>query len=149
MKKIFTIGFTKKNAETFFELLKKNNVKKVIDVRLNNSSQLAGFSKGDDLCYFLKEIAKIDYIHMLEFAPTKEILDAYKKGTIDWKTYEQKYDLLMEKRHITTYITKKGEDFWKDTCLLCSEETPECCHRRLAAKKIISIFSELVEKDII
>lgn len=143
MSKIYTIGFTKKSAENFFKLLTDNAVKKVIDVRLNNSSQLAGFSKGEDLKFFLKSIGNIEYVHEVIFAPTKEILDDYKKGKIDWKAYETQYDMLMRKRKVDEYIEKKGKDYWKDACLLCSEELPENCHRRLASMEIMVIYPEL------
>lgn len=96
--KIFTIGFTKKNARQFFELLKVNEIDIVLDIRLNNKSQLAGFTKGEDLQYFLSEICHCDYRHCLEFAPTKEILDSYKKSLITWGEYEEQYTALMNKR---------------------------------------------------
>lgn len=143
MDKIFSIGFTKKKAEIFFELLMSNDVKKLIDVRLNNSSQLAGFTKGDDLNYFLKKIAGIHYVHELIFAPTKEILDSYKKGNIDWVEYEKEYIDLMKKRNVYEYIKSKGREYWVESCLLCSEETAEKCHRRLAINTIKEIYPDL------
>ena len=149
MKHIYTIGFTKKNAERFFELLSKNNVKKIIDVRLNNSSQLAGFAKGEDLKYFLKKICNIDYIHEIDFAPTKELLNSYKKNNLSWEEYECVYRNIIEKRHLENYIKEKGEAFWVDSCLLCSEDTPEKCHRRLVAEIIKRVFIGIDEKDLI
>ncbi len=143
MGKIYTIGFTKKSAEKFFGLLVDNSVKKVIDVRLNNSSQLAGFSKGDDLRYFLRAIGDIEYAHADIFAPTKEILDDYKKSKIGWNAYQLQYDILMRKRKISEYIENKGKEYWENSCLLCSEELPEQCHRRLAALEILTVFPEL------
>lgn len=143
MIKIYSIGFTKKSAKTFFESLINNQVKKLIDVRLNNKSQLAGFAKGNDLKYFLEKIASIEYGYEVEFAPTKEILDAYKKGDIDWKEYEEKYIQLMKERKISEYIEEKGIEFWDSSCLLCSEETPDNCHRRLAINEIIKVFPEI------
>ncbi|HKM04995.1 MAG TPA: DUF488 domain-containing protein [Lachnospiraceae bacterium] len=140
MLKIYSIGFTKKNAKTFFESLINNQVKKIIDVRLNNTSQLAGFAKGNDLKYFLGKIAGMGYEYEVIFAPTKVILDAYKKGDIDWMQYEEKYIQLMKERKISEYIEKKGIDFWESACLLCSEETPDNCHRRLAINEIIKVF---------
>ena len=128
---LFTIGFTQKKAEEFFALLLKSGVKTVIDTRLNNVSQLAGFSKRDDLKYFLKTIGNIDYVHILELAPTKDILNDYKKKKIDWQTYEQKYLNLIKKRKIETIIKS---DLIADSCLLCSEAKPHFCHRRLAAE---------------
>lgn len=125
---IYTIGFTKKKAQTFFELIKKNQVKKVVDVRLNNVSQLAGFAKRDDLIYFLKEICQCDYEHIPDLAPVDEILKPYKKGEISWISYEDKFMNLMAKRNIENHFSLN--DF-NDNCLLCSEHLPHQCHRRL------------------
>ena len=135
MIKLFTIGFTKKNAEYFFETLKKNGVKKIVDVRLNNSSQLAGFAKGSDLAYFAKSIANIDYVHILDFAPTKELLSDYQNKKTDWITYQKIYRNILEKRNIASRY--KISDFDK-SCFLCSEHTPEQCHRRL----LVEYFKE-------
>ena len=142
MCKIFSIGFTKKKAKKFFELLMFNKVKKLIDVRLNNSSQLAGFTKGDDLSYFLEKIAGIDYVHELVFAPTKEILDLYKKGKIDWAEYEKRYIDLMRERNVYEYIKSKEKKYWAESCLLCSEEMAEKCHRRLAINVIKEVYTD-------
>ena len=133
--KIFTIGFTKKNARQFFELLKVNEIDIVLDIRLNNKSQLAGFTKGEDLQYFLSKICHCDYRHCLEFAPTKEILDSYKKSLITWGEYEEQYTALMNKRekHFT-FLDDYAK--YENVCLLCSEPTPEHCHRRLIAEMI-------------
>ena len=95
---LFTIGFTQKSAREFFTALKDAGVKRVVDVRLNNNSQLAGFSKKDDLPYFLKEIGGIEYVHLPELAPTQDILDAYKKRKGDWNVYEEKFLDLMARR---------------------------------------------------
>jgi uncharacterized protein (DUF488 family) len=129
--KIFTIGFTNKKAEAFFEKLRQAGVKRVVDVRLNNVSQLAGFSKKDDLRYFLQTIAGIDYLHVPELAPTKELLDAYKKDNGDWSVYEKEFLELMKRRHIETTVVK---DLFGQCCLLCSEDKPHHCHRRLVAE---------------
>jgi uncharacterized protein (DUF488 family) len=129
--KIFTIGFTNKKAQDFFEKLRAAGVKRVVDVRLNNISQLAGFSKKDDLKYFLHEIAGIDYVHVPELAPTKELLDAYKKFKGDWSTYEKEFLELMERRRIEATLAKGLID---EGCLLCSEDKPHHCHRRLVAE---------------
>lgn len=139
---IFTIGFTKKKAEYYFEKLKKVGVKRVVDVRLNNVSQLAGFAKKDDLIYFLKEIGGMDYVHLPELAPTKDILDEYKKHKGDWETYERKFIELMEKRHIEDKIPKEILD---EGCLLCSEDKPHHCHRRLVAEYLKNKWDEEVE----
>ena len=129
--KIFTIGFTKKSAETFFTKLKNAGVKRLVDVRLNNVSQLAGFTKRDDLRYFTKAICGIDYVHLPELAPTQDILDAYKKHKGDWGVYEREFLDLMRRRHIEDNTSREILD---DGCLLCSEEKPHHCHRRLVAE---------------
>jgi uncharacterized protein (DUF488 family) len=114
---VYTIGFTKKSAETFFRLLGGSSARRLVDVRLNNVSQLAGFAKKDDLKFFLREICSIDYLHLKLLAPTQEMLDQYKKGGGDWELYERRFLDLME-----------------DSCLLCSEDSPRRCHRRLVAE---------------
>lgn len=129
--KVYTIGFTKKNAEKFFKFLKLSEVKTLIDVRLNNVSQLAGFAKRDDLKYFLKELCDADYVHVPELAPTKDILNAYKKGDISWSAYEDKFLNLMAKRNIEKIIKPALLDHG---CLLCSEHEPHHCHRRLVVE---------------
>jgi uncharacterized protein (DUF488 family) len=128
---LFTIGFTQKSAETFFICLKKAGVKRIIDTRLNNVSQLAGFAKKNDLQYFLKTIADIEYLHILDLAPTKDILDEYKKNKGDWSIYEQKFLHLIETRKIEKKVTPEQLD---GACLLCSEAKPHHCHRRLVAE---------------
>ena len=128
---LHTIGFTKKTAAEFFELLRKSGTRRIVDVRLNNVSQLAGFSKRDDLKYFLEEIVGIDYIHEPLLAPTADILDAYKKHNGDWNIYEPAFLDLMRKREIEKRldpVTIQGG------CLLCSEDKPHHCHRRLVAE---------------
>jgi uncharacterized protein (DUF488 family) len=128
---LFTIGFTQKSAQKFFETLKKAGVKRVIDTRLNNVSQLAGFAKRADLEYFLKTIDDIDYVHVLDLAPTKDILDEYKKQKGDWSIYEQKFLKLIADRQIEK---KVSPDLLDGACLLCSEAKPHYCHRRLVAE---------------
>ncbi len=129
--KIYTIGFTKTSAEEFFGKLIKADVRKIVDARLNNTSQLAGFAKKDDLKYFLKAIGNIDYIHMSQLAPSEEIIAEYKKKKGDWHTYEKKFLALMEERRIENVVRPDELD---RTCLLCSERLPEHCHRRLVAE---------------
>jgi uncharacterized protein (DUF488 family) len=129
--RIYTIGFTRKSAEQFFSKLIKAGVKKIVDARLNNSSQLAGFAKKDDLRYFLKALGNIDYIHMPVLAPTEEILTEYKKNEGDWQIYEKKFLTLMEERRIENVVSPTEVD---QACLLCSEHLPEHCHRRLVAE---------------
>jgi uncharacterized protein (DUF488 family) len=137
---LFTIGFTKKSAERFFESLREAGVCRVVDVRLNNSSQLAGFSKRDDLKYFLKAICGIEYAHLPEFAPTQEILDEYKKEEGSWERYETLYlELLRERAADRTMM----REFFDGACLLCSEATPEHCHRRLLAEYLRDKWGEL------
>ena len=138
--KLFTIGFTKKTAETFFTKLRTAGVKRLIDVRLNNVSQLAGFAKRDDLAYFLKEICHCDYRHEPRLAPTKEILDGYKKKEMDWGTYERRFLELLERRHAQQLVTP---DELRESCLLCSEPKPANCHRRLVAEFLAEHFDAL------
>jgi len=129
--KLFTIGFTKKTAEKFFSMLTDAGVKRVIDIRLNNTSQLAGFAKKDDLIYFLKKIGDIDYTHKPELAPTQEIMDTFKKKKGSWEIYEKNFLALLAQRGVEDAIPKKMLD---GSCLLCSEENPQKCHRRLVAE---------------
>jgi uncharacterized protein (DUF488 family) len=129
--KIFTIGFTKKSAEVFFTRLQHAGVKRLVDVRLNNVSQLAGFTKKNDLRYFTKVICKIEYLHLPDLAPTSEILDAYKKHNGDWDVYEKQFLDLMRSRNIQETTSREILD---GACLLCSEEKPYHCHRRLVAE---------------
>lgn len=133
--KIFTIGFTKKSAENFFKKLSDAGIKRVIDIRLNNVSQLAGFAKKDDLSYFLKTICAIEYVHVPELAPTQDILDEYKKHKGDWAVYEKKFMELMIKRGIEN---KLSQELFDNACLLCSEDKPHHCHRRLVAEYLKS-----------
>jgi uncharacterized protein (DUF488 family) len=129
--KVYTIGFTQKSAEQFFGILIRAGVKKVVDARLNNSSQLAGFAKKDDLRYFLKALGNIDFVHLPILAPTEDILTEYKKNKGDWQLYEKKFLALMEERQIENAISPTELD---EACLLCSEHLPKQCHRRLVAE---------------
>lgn len=124
----YTIGFTKKSAEQFFNLLRDNHVKQLIDVRISNGSQLAGFAKGKDLEFFLKEICHIPYKQVIDFAPTKELLDKWHKQEVSWTEYETIYTSILKERDI---LRKHGIKQFDGSCFLCSEETPENCHRRL------------------
>ena len=126
---IFTIGFTKKTAAEFFGILKANNIKRLIDVRLNNVSQLAGFTKRDDLAFFLREICGIEYLHEPLLAPTQEMLDAFKKAKGSWRDYEQQFLALLAERKIEAQLDRCL--FEIPAVLLCSEPTAEHCHRRL------------------
>jgi uncharacterized protein (DUF488 family) len=125
---VATIGFTKTSASHFFERIKSAGVKRLVDVRLHNTSQLAGFAKADDLSYFLKEICGIDYVHQPLLAPTDDILKAYKRDKGDWSLYQNRFMALMSDRQIEKRLQPTGLD---GACLLCSEATPHHCHRRL------------------
>lgn len=138
--KVFTIGFTKKSAEAFFTRIKKAGVKKLIDVRLNNVSQLAGFTKKNDLKYFTNEICNIEYVHMPILAPTQDILTAYKTDKGDWGVYERQFLRLMEERKIEDALSPELLD---GGCLLCSEEKPHHCHRRLVAEYLKHKWSDV------
>lgn len=132
---VYTIGFTKKHAAQFFETLKSSGAKRIVDVRLNNVSQLAGFSKRDDLAYFVRTICQMEYVHLPVLAPTQDILDAYKKNKGDWSVYERQFLRLMHQRDIARTIDPA---IIADGCLLCSEDTPTHCHRRLVLEYLAS-----------
>jgi uncharacterized protein (DUF488 family) len=129
--RIFTIGFTKKSAEQFFTKLRNSGAKRVVDVRLNNVSQLAGFAKKIDLEFFLRELCTMAYVHVPLLAPTQDLLDADKKGRGQWSDYERDFLELMKSREIEKNVSM---DTIAEGCLLCSEEKPEHCHRRLVAE---------------
>ena len=131
MTRLYTIGFTQKNAERFFSLLIGAGVRKVIDTRLNNRSQLAGFSKADDLPYFLSKIGDIGYRHALEMAPTQDMLDRYKKLKGSWSEYETEFRGLLVARDLASIVPREEIE---SACLLCSENEPNHCHRRLVAE---------------
>lgn len=131
MKTIYTIGFTKKSLEEFIDLLKKNNIQKILDIRLHNSSQLSGFAKSSDLSFILR-LFNIGYEHREELAPEKEMLKTYRKSE-DWNAYEQKFKVLMEHRNAKP-ILKKLLEKEETLCLLCSENKADKCHRRLVAE---------------
>lgn len=135
--KLFTIGFTKKTAEEFFNLLIENKIKIIFDIRRNNKSQLAGFTKENDLKFFLKKISNIKYIHLSEFAPDEILLKNYRSKNLNWAQFEEKY-----LNQIKNY--GKWEDFdirlLQDGCLLCSESSPSECHRRLLAEFLLNKF---------
>ena len=130
---IFTIGFTRTTAEDFFKRLKSNRIERLLDVRLNNKSQLAGFAKRDDLAYFLRELVGAEYEHAPLLAPTQDILDDFKKRKeMSWEEYEDRFLQLMRERKIDSNL--RPDDFARRTVLLCSEDTAEHCHRRLVAE---------------
>ena len=138
--KLFTIGFTKKSAEKFFTLLSDAGVKRDIDISLNNTSQLAGFAKKDDLCFFLNRVGHIDYVYVSELAPTQDIIDAFKKHKERWETYEKKFKMLLLERRVEEMISRSLLD---GGCLLCSEESTAKCHRRLVAEYFRDRWSDI------
>lgn len=131
--KIFTIGFTQKSAREFFNKIKENKIDLLLDIRLNNVSQLAGFAKGKDLEYFLKEICHCEYVHDEVFAPTKVLLDNYRAKKVSWIEYEKVFAEILKTRPIIERFNKIYGKF-NNICLLCTEPTPEQCHRRLVAE---------------
>jgi len=138
--KLFTIGFTKKSAEQFFTRLKNSRTERLVDVRLNNVSQLAGFAKKDDLRYFLRVICGIDYLHLPLLASTQQMIDSYKKKRGDWQLYEKQFLELMRERQIEREVSR---EVLGNACLLCSEDKPEHCHRRLVAEYLRDKWSDV------
>ena len=139
---VYSIGFTKKTAEQFFSLLKGAGIRRLLDVRLNNVSQLAGFSKREDLQYFLQEICGADYRHEPLLAPTKEMLDSYKKEKGSWEEYERRFLKLMADRKVEEKLD--AGIFAVPTVLLCSEPKPDHCHRRLVLEYLLEKWSNLI-----
>jgi uncharacterized protein (DUF488 family) len=138
---VYSVGFTQKTAEQFFGLLKRTGIRRLLDVRLNNVSQLAGFTKREDLQFFLKEICGAEYRHEHVLAPTQEILDQYKKKKGSWSEYETKFLALMAERRIEEKIDRSL--FSIPTVLLCSEPTAEHCHRRLVLQYLGEKWGDL------
>ena len=136
--KLYTIGFAGKSAEEFFELLKKNCITTLIDARLNNKSQLAGFTKVKDFPYLLSQIAGVNYVHAASLAPTKELLNGYRDGNVSWDAYEKTYDAILKSRSLDALVPETIEN----GCILCSEPTAEQCHRRLAAEFLQASYSD-------
>jgi uncharacterized protein (DUF488 family) len=139
---IYSIGFTQKSASEFFETLKAHGIERLLDVRLNNTSQLAGFAKQADLVYFLREICGAAYEHEPLLAPTQVMLDTYKKKKGDWNVYTEDYLGLIRLRRVESALSR--ESFEKKTVLLCSEATAEHCHRRLALEYLRSHWGDIV-----
>jgi uncharacterized protein (DUF488 family) len=131
--RLFTIGFTATSAERFFSRLQDNGVRRVVDVRLNNVSQLAGFAKKADLAWFLRTIAAIDYAHVPELAPTPELLGDWRSRAIDWTEYERRFRTLMDERRVQDLLAPAQID---GACLVCSEPDAAHCHRRLVAEHL-------------
>jgi uncharacterized protein (DUF488 family) len=139
--RLFTIGFTKKTAREFFTRLREAGVRRVVDIRLSNASQLAGFTKKDDLAFFLGEIGGIDYVHRPDLAPTEEILTGYKKKAIAWPEYEKRFGDLLRERRVEALVSPGELDL---ACLLCSEPTAARCHRRLVAEYLKRIWPNVI-----
>jgi uncharacterized protein (DUF488 family) len=139
---IYSIGFTQKSASQFFGTLKAHGIERLMDVRLNNTSQLAAFAKQADLAYFLREICGAAYEHEPLLAPTQEMLDSYKKQKGGWDAYEEAFLALMRARNIESALDK--ESFARRTVLLCSEPTPEHCHRRLVLEYLQNRWESVV-----
>lgn len=138
---VYTIGFTKRTAADFFGALKRAGVKRLLDIRLNNSSQLAGFTKKENLPFFLKEICGAEYIHEPLLAPTQDLLDDYKKKKGGWQDYERRFLQLMGQRRIEEKIDHQL--FEVPTALLCSEATAQHCHRRLVLEYLNTKWGDI------
>lgn len=139
--KVSTIGFTQKSAQRFFELLRESGTKRIVDVRLRNGFQLAGFAKKGDLAWFARELCDIDYVHVPDLAPTKELLSGYRQGQMSWNTYEDRFVDLLKARRIESVLPRDVVD---NGCLLCSEDQPHHCHRRLVAEYLKEHWGGLV-----
>ena len=137
--KIFTIGFTQKSAQMFFEILKMNKIQCLIDIRLHPDGQLSGFTKKEDLRYFLKELIQCDYLYIDMLAPTDEILKAYRADK-NWAKYESSFLSLLKQRNIPQTLNRTLFEA-KSCCLLCSEPTPERCHRRLVSETMEKVWT--------
>lgn len=138
---IYTIGFTKKSAGEFFGALRDAGIKRLIDVRLNNVSQLAGFTKRDDLRFFVRELCDADYIHDVSLAPEQDMLDEYRKQKGSWSEYEQRFTQLLRSRNVDSSLDRSLFD--EPVALLCSEATAERCHRRLVAEYLRSEWADV------
>lgn len=143
--RLYTMGFACKSAEEFFTLLRQHGIRTVIDVRLSNRSQLAGFTKQEYLAYFLQKLLGVTYSHRMEFAPTKKLLDDFRKGVLSWEQYEYWYNSLLLQRQPHQRVFEKNLDH---ACLLCSEAEPVHCHRRLAAEFLKYIWPDITIQHI-
>lgn len=140
--KIYSIGFTQKGAQQFFSLIKENHIARVIDVRLNNTSQLSGFAKRDDLDYFLGELCDAQYLHLEQLAPTRELLSSYQKKLISWKVYKDNFIRLLTDRQVEKSLDKSQ---LANSCLLCSEHHHHLCHRTLVIDYLQRHWTEEIE----
>lgn len=139
--RIHTIGFTRKTAEEFFALLRDVGIGRVIDVRLSNTSQLAGFSKRDDLAFFLDEILGAGYEHPPELAPSRELFRAWRREDLPWERFVDRFRGLLAERGVADRLTPA--DFDPPTVLLCSEHEPDRCHRRLIVEHLADAWGEV------
>jgi uncharacterized protein (DUF488 family) len=142
-----TIGFTQKSARRFFELLDDHGVRKLLDIRLNPYGQLSGFSKSDDLAYFLERLSGIDYYHLIELAPTDAILQDYRKDK-SWQTYVDRFEQLMDERSIPASLDRTLFEHGP-VCLLCSENKPDRCHRWLVAERLADVWGDVEIRHLI
>ena len=143
---LYTIGFTKSSAEHFFERLRQSGVKRVVDIRLHNASTLAGFTKRNDLPYFLRTILGAEYVHQQLLAPAAEMLKACQNKQVTWEEYETRYLALIRQRGVGTKLDRVV--FEGPTALLCSEATVDHCHRRLAAEHLARCWGGLEIVDL-
>lgn len=139
---VYTIGFTKKSAEEFFTLLKENGVRTLLDIRLNNSNQLAGFTKQQDLEYFTRELLGISYIHDPRFAPEAETISTYRNGKGSYEAFRKEFLHTLEERKIFEIIRKEYGNLDR-SCLLCSEKDPDSCHRKIVAELMREVYPDL------
>jgi uncharacterized protein (DUF488 family) len=145
--KLYTIGFTQKRAEEFFELLRRHGVQRLVDIRLNPGGQLSGFAKKEDLPYFLSRLVPgCGYVHMTELAPTKEILNEYRSDS-DWQRYENRFEALMDERRVPE-VLERADFVGSASCLLCSEPTADQCHRRLVAERLARSWPDVEIVDL-
>jgi len=143
---IYTIGFAKKSAEQFFETIRREQIQQLVDVRIHNSSQLAGFTKSGDLPYFLDRLSGASYRHEPLLAPTAELLSSYRSKKVKWDEYETEFLRLLESRHVESVLSR--EDFEKKTVLLCSEATASKCHRRLVVEYLSRFWPDVKAKHL-
>ena len=133
---LYTIGFTQKSAQQFFESIKACRIQMLVDVRLYSRTQLSGFSNGRDMPYFLERLCACKYEHRINYAPTKILLGDYREKLITWQEYEIQYKFIIEERQAVHDFLTRYYGLYESVCLLCSEPTPERCHRRLFAEMI-------------
>jgi uncharacterized protein (DUF488 family) len=141
---IYTLGFIKKTAEEFFTLIKENKIELLLDIRTNKQTQLPGLTKGRDLEFFLNEICHCQYVYEPLFTPTKQLVEDYLEGKVTWSEYEEIFNETMEERKIEQIFQEKYMHFNR-ICLLCNEQDPRNCHRRLVAERLQDKLQSEVE----